>query len=77
MERLNDNMPASERPVKDVCMEEVHSSAKLVVEHFDHTKYGALRSEDEEHIDLGTRIVHTVNRMLSCWFLSSSDISID
>jgi hypothetical protein len=32
--------------VKDVYVEEDHSSAKLVVEHFDHTEYSALLRED-------------------------------
>jgi hypothetical protein len=67
MERLSDDKPASKRPVKDVYVEEDRSSAKLVVEHFDHTKYSALLREDEEHIDLGTRLVHTINSMLSRW----------
>jgi hypothetical protein len=39
MERAYDNMPPSKRPVKDVYVEEDHSSAKLVVEHFDQIKY--------------------------------------
>jgi hypothetical protein len=38
MERLIDNMLASETPVKDVYVEEDHSSAKLLVEHFDLTE---------------------------------------
>jgi hypothetical protein len=67
MERAYDNMPPSKRPVKDVYVEEDHSSAKLVVEHFDQIKYSALLREDEEHIDLGTNLVHTINGMLSRW----------
>jgi hypothetical protein len=60
-------MSGTPKLVKDIYVEEDRSSAKLLVEHIDQTKYSALLRDDEEHINLGTNLVQTINRMLSRW----------